>query len=289
MPVVQKVGPDGSLYVLDWYDRYHCYQDANRDPNGIDRLKGRLYRVRYRDTPRAPKFDLARESDDQLIERLSSPNIYYRETSQRLLRERNDPKTLSKLEALVIDDHFNKKGRMHALWTLIGTGRLESRLHELLLEDRDPTFRAWAVRAAGNFKKVDPVIVKAVLKLADDPSPDVRVQVAIACRKLERLDSLPVLYEIITKGADDPLIPPIVWQNLHPLLETRADDFVTLLSGTSLERSPRLTAILPRVIERLLGGSKPRPEPAIAVLSRLLAARPEGEVLERRRGGHWKS
>ena len=51
MPVSQKVGPDGCLYILDWYDRYHCYQDANRDPPGIDRLKGRLYRVRYKDTP----------------------------------------------------------------------------------------------------------------------------------------------------------------------------------------------------------------------------------------------
>src|SRR5262249_52584434 len=44
MPVAQKVGPDGCIYILDWYDRYHCYQDANRDPQGIDRLKGRLYR-----------------------------------------------------------------------------------------------------------------------------------------------------------------------------------------------------------------------------------------------------
>ena len=52
MPVVQKTGPDGCLYILDWYDRYHCYQDANRDPAGIDRLKGRLYRVRYKDAPR---------------------------------------------------------------------------------------------------------------------------------------------------------------------------------------------------------------------------------------------
>ena len=40
MPVVQKTGPDGCLYILDWYDRYHCYQDANRDPAGIDRLQG---------------------------------------------------------------------------------------------------------------------------------------------------------------------------------------------------------------------------------------------------------
>jgi putative membrane-bound dehydrogenase-like protein len=53
MPVVQKTGPDGCLYILDWYDRYHCYQDANRDPAGIDRFKGRLYRLRYQDTPRA--------------------------------------------------------------------------------------------------------------------------------------------------------------------------------------------------------------------------------------------
>ena len=64
MPVVQKTGPDGCLYILDWYDRYHCYQDANRDPQGIDRLKGRLYRVRYKDTPRAAGFDLASETDD---------------------------------------------------------------------------------------------------------------------------------------------------------------------------------------------------------------------------------
>ncbi len=156
MPVVQKTGPDGSLYVLDWYDRYHCYQDANRDPNGIDRLKGRLYRVRYQDTPRAPKFDLASETDDQLIARLSSPNIFYRETAQRLLRERDHPDASRKLQALILDEKASRKGRMHALWTLIGTGRLEPGFHKRLLDDRDPTIRAWAVRAAGNFRKVDP-------------------------------------------------------------------------------------------------------------------------------------
>ena len=33
MPVSIKVGPDGCLYILDWYDRYHCSQDAARDPH----------------------------------------------------------------------------------------------------------------------------------------------------------------------------------------------------------------------------------------------------------------
>ena len=91
----QKTGPDGCLYVLDWYDRYHCYQDANRDPGGSTGLKGRLYRVRYNDTPRAAKFDLANESDEQLVARLSSGNIYFRDSAQRLLNERLSQKDAS--------------------------------------------------------------------------------------------------------------------------------------------------------------------------------------------------
>lgn len=90
MPVVQKTGPDGCLYILDWYDRYHCYQDANRDPAGIDRLKGRLYRVRYKDSPRTPKgFDLAKESCKQLGNRLGAKNDFIRWTALRLLSERD--------------------------------------------------------------------------------------------------------------------------------------------------------------------------------------------------------
>src|SRR5260370_41192824 len=102
MPVALTLGPDGWLYIIDWYDRYHCYQDANRDPQGIDRLRGRLYRVRYQNTPRAPKFDLAREGDEQLVRRLASPNIYFRETAQRLLTERGTPSARTRLSALVL-------------------------------------------------------------------------------------------------------------------------------------------------------------------------------------------
>src|SRR6266704_735912 len=88
MPVSLKVGPHGCLYILDWYDRYHCSQDAIRDPEGVDRLRGRLYRLRYGDSPRQPKYDLAGESDEQLIARLASANIYFRESAQRVLAER---------------------------------------------------------------------------------------------------------------------------------------------------------------------------------------------------------
>ena len=279
MPVVQKVGPDGSLYVLDWYDRYHCYQDANRDPKGIDRLKGRLYRVRYKETPRAPKFDMARETDDQLLVRLLSQNIYFRETAQRLLQERDTPLTRTKLELRIKDTGFQTRQRLQALWSMIGTGRLEPAFHQDLLENSEPVFRAWGVRAAGNFGSVSPKIRNSVVNLAHDPAPEVRLQVAIASRKIDGLDALPVLFEIISKETVDPLIPQIVWQNLHPLLDDRGAEFVKLVEAADLEKSPRLTAILPRAIERFLGGSKVQPVPAVALLTRLLGAKADGETL----------
>jgi putative heme-binding domain-containing protein len=127
---------------------------------------------------------------------------------------------------------------------------------------------------------VSPKIRDAVVKLAADPSPDVRLQVAIASRKIEGFDALPVLFEIISKETNDPLIPQIVWQNLHPLLDDHGADFVKMVEGANLEKSSRLTAILPRAIERFLGGSKVQAEPAVALLTRLLASEQDAEILK---------
>jgi putative membrane-bound dehydrogenase-like protein len=280
MPVVQKVGPDGSLYVLDWYDRYHCYQDANRDPKGIDRLKGRLYRVKYKQTPLAPTFDLAKDTDDKLITRLASPNIYFRETAQRLLRERDNPEARIKLDHLATNRKLPAKIRLHALWTLIGTGRIEPDTFALILRDSNPTIRAWGVRAAGNYRKVSPKIRETVVSLASDPSPDVRVQVAIASRKIEGLDALPVLFEIISKESSDPIISQIVWENLYPILDDRGPEFAKLVASADLEMTPKLTEIIPRSIEKLMGGSKLQPVIAVDLLSKVLAARSNDLIVD---------
>ena len=252
MPVVQKTGPDGSLYVLDWYDRYHCYQDANRDPKGIDRLKGRLYRIRYGETPRAPKFDLAGEIDDELIERLHSPNVYYRDMAQRILCERNDAATREKLKQLVLESSAPPKARMHALWALVGGGSLAADFHAKLLAHDDATYRAWGVRAAGNFCRIEPALRETIVALAADPSADVRLQVAIAARKIEGVDALPLLLQVLDTAGDDKLLPHIVWQNLYPLLEDHSERYLQLTAKEPFRSSDAVAALLPRVIDCVL-------------------------------------
>ncbi|HVU87883.1 MAG TPA: PVC-type heme-binding CxxCH protein [Pirellulales bacterium] len=263
MPVVQKTGPDGCLYILDWYDRYHCYQDANRDPAGIDRGRGRLYRVRYKDTPRAGALDLAQESTLQLVERLRSPNVFFRDIAQRLLAERAEPEALDQLEQLVLDDTAPRTARMHALWALLGAGALDPGFHSKLLEHNDADLRAWGVRAAGNQRTIAVGLRHEIVTLAADPAPEVRLQVAIAAGKIADVDTVDLLVEVLCRSADDPLIPHIVWQNLHPRLERDADRCFAALARDGRRESPGAALILPRLCERLLA-TRPLPAEQIA-------------------------
>jgi putative membrane-bound dehydrogenase-like protein len=267
MPVVQKTGPDGSLYILDWYDRYHCYQDANRDPAGIDRLKGRLYRVRYKDTPRRVGFDLASSSDDELIGLLGSTNVYDRDIAQRLLVERTSPAVRARLESLVLDRATTRNTRMHALWARVAGGPLEPAFHVRLLNHYDALLRAWGVRAAGNQGKVTSQIQELIFKLANDLWPEVRLQVAIAAHKLEGIDPLPVLLTVQKSSFHDPLIARIVWQNLLPLIEDRQAELAMKIEERK-GSGPGLSKLIPRTIERLLGS----PKADAPVIAALLAA-----------------
>ena len=63
------------MYVLDWYDRYHCYQDANADPKGVDRGHGRLYRIVHQSRPKPKVRDFSKLSNVELEALLSDENI----------------------------------------------------------------------------------------------------------------------------------------------------------------------------------------------------------------------
>jgi putative heme-binding domain-containing protein len=247
--------------------------------------------LRYGDTPRAARYDLASETDEELVRRLASGNLYFRETAQRLLNERLSDERRSQtdtaslraaLEKLVLDENAARKTRLHALWSLIGGDALRPQsnqparasvrfgsLHEQFLHHPDATFRAWAVRAAGNQGDVAPAIRDQVIALARDPSPDVQLQVAIAARKLKDCDALAVLVDVLIHCGHDKLIPPIVWHNLHPLLENEGQRFATLLrtaEGNQHRATPAVATLMHRAIDRLLAAKEPDIKALVALL-----------------------
>lgn len=276
MPVVQKTGPDGCLYILDWYDRYHCYQDANRDPAGIDRLKGRLYRVRYNETPRAKPFDLSKESDEELVARLGSPNVYYRELAQRILSERvmarEGHPLVARLLQLAVDGSAPAKQRRHALFVVAASGKLNDEQYATLLSHSEAWVRAWGVRIAGNQHKVGAPTLQTITKLANDPSPDVRLQVAIASNKVTGLDAQELLMQVAAASGEDVLIPKVVWQNLLPHLASDAGKAVAIASRDDKRQTKGVIALLPRMVDRVLAEARPDAD----LLGRLVSLLVEG-------------
>ena len=278
MPVVQKTGPDGCLYILDWYDRYHCYQDANRDPAGIDRLKGRLYRLRYKDTPRAKPEDMAKLDDQALVTRLGSGNGYHRDIAQRLLTERmlldSDHKQLVENLTLALFLPGPDERLMPALGVLSASNHLSNELSQALMKTGVvPVAKAWVVRSAADLDTLPKPISDAIFELRNDPSPQVRLQVAIAAAKQESIPTIPTLVAVLAQAGDDPLVPRIVWQNLHPLLEKQTAEFVaevlTLRAADSGSFPKPVIDLLPRAADRILSTSKPDTL-AVAELVKLL-------------------
>src|SRR5439155_23194446 len=151
-----------------------------------------------------------------------------------------------------------RQARLHALSRLIGSGPLGPAFHLKALAHSDPVYRAWGVRAAGNFGNMSSAVREKVAALARDPSPEVQLQVAIASRKIKGFDALPVLSDVLAHCGQDKLIPSIAWNNLHPLLETDAARFVSWIvsqgrparpARIQKNLSPALAALAPRVVE----------------------------------------
>lgn len=293
MPVVQKTGPDGCLYILDWYDRYHCYQDANRDPKGIDRLKGRLYRVRYKDTPRTPtNLDLAKETDDQLIEKLGHSNVWVRETAQRLLLERTGDTLAKQLMNLVLAKETPATQRRHALFAMMGHDVISMEKWDnlefagKLYESSDPVLRPWAIRLLtnqglpqlkrpGSVDSMDGDLGGMVLDALGDDDPRMRLQGLIYVTQLSRerqpyLAFDDALLTALRKSGNDPVLQRTAWQAIKAYGARYPHILPLLLTDTTIQASPIGKELTPRLVDWLLARSASQQGALIETLKKLL-------------------
>jgi putative membrane-bound dehydrogenase-like protein len=209
-PVNLTVGPDGALYVVDYYRKVIEHPEwastgvATSTDLYLGQDRGRLYRIvsTTASLPPPRRVDLGRATDAELVVELQNPNLWWRRTAQRLLVDRGNRETRLLLEALLAKSTI-ALARLHALWTLEGLGALSEGTILRALDDPAAGVRENAIRLAGPRLSGSPALAEKALSLASDPDSRVRFQVLTTLGFIDTPASRAVVDRLLRDGIED--------------------------------------------------------------------------------------
>lgn len=183
-PVNIYIGPDGAMYVLDFYQKFieHPEWMAKKVRKHGDlyagQQMGRIYRITPTGTPNASwttGLSLGDATPKELVEHLDDANRWWRRAAQRLLVTRGEKSVVSRLKEKVVED-TSAVGRLHSLWTLEGLNALTVDIIEKALRDEAPGIRRDAIRLAERFMDRSDALKRDLYAMANDPNAQVRYQ-----------------------------------------------------------------------------------------------------------------
>ncbi len=252
-PVHLTLGPDGALYVLDFYREVietplSLPDDIKKKLNLESRGRGRIWRISVQGQPRR-RPSLRKATTQALVELLNDDNLWWRLTAQRLLIERQDRSVVRWLREYARTAKSDA-GRAHALWTLHGLKALSEEDIERALEDSHPGVREQALRLAAERLPDSAKLRAAVPALADDPSPRVRFQLAFALGAGDSPQLVKALAHVARRDAGDRWTQTAVLSSIHGsgigLLETLVQDkdFIGQATPARLQLLTRLAALV---------------------------------------------
>jgi putative membrane-bound dehydrogenase-like protein len=184
-PVHASIGPDGALYIVDFYrpviETPRSLPDDMKAKLPLETQKrGRIWRV----VPEAAggfagkKPRMSQDSSADLVAHLDDPNIWWRFNAQRVLIERREKPAVPALHKLATEAAHDF-GRAHAMWTLRGLSALNDDEIAAGLAEGSVVLKCQSLRLAEGRMQSD-VVRNAAVKLADDRSPRVRLQAAFS-------------------------------------------------------------------------------------------------------------
>lgn len=206
-PVFMTVGPEGAIYVCDFYREaietpLSLPDDIKAKMNLESRARGRIWRIVPEGFQTKEPIRLDQLTTEKLVNRLEDFNPWVRFTAQRLLIQRNeplDPRPLKLLSAIA--DSTQAKSQL--LWTLYGLEKLEEASAHDAMKDKDPALRQTGLRLSERFAEWSDRIRKQIAVLADDPHPHVRFQAALSLGALPPDQAGPALIKLLTRADAD--------------------------------------------------------------------------------------
>lgn len=255
-PVDLKFGPDGALYVADWYNPLIGHmQYSLRDP-GRDKSHGRIWRITYKGKPVLKSVDISKQSLPQLFENLKAYEDRFRYRSRAKIREQDPAIVLPALRKWVSEQDKNDTAYEHSLleglWLYQDFDSVNTDLLKKLLVAKDYRARAAATRVLLYWKDSVENSLELLRERVNDDSPRVRLEAIVALSYFNSDKAVIAALDILKHPTDYYLeyginetldyLKPVWLQNFKKDQNFLADDpkaAARLLSYTSL--AERLT------------------------------------------------
>lgn len=219
-PVNMYTGPDGSMYIVDMY--HGIIQEGNwTGPGSYLRSKilekqldknigrGRIYRLVHDGMKPGPAPRMLDADHRQLVSYLSHPNGWWRDNAQKLLIVRNAQSVVPDLKKIVAGKvrKSTPLARLHALWTLEGLNAMNKEIISTAIVDADPQVRKAAIWISEMYlKQNDESMLASLETLKNDPSMDVRIQLAASLRYIKTDKARGLLRELLHNNATNELL-----------------------------------------------------------------------------------
>ena len=148
-PVAIQFGPDGCLYIVDWYNKIISHNEVPRNHPERDKTRGRIWRVRHESqTPRVNVPNLYQAPDKELLAHLRAANTWEVNAAWQEIVDRRALSLAPTLGKIVSDDAQPNDLRIRALWCLEGLGKVKWAHLEKLLGANHRAVRKEALRVA---------------------------------------------------------------------------------------------------------------------------------------------
>lgn len=201
-PVDVKMGPDGALYIADFYNRIIGHYEVPLDHPGRDQQRGRIWRVVAKNIPSADRIDLSTLSLEELLGLLDHTSLPFRMSVSDQIVDRFGGEAVSALRQTVQNENVAATAYIQSLWMLY---RLDALTDETLLEalaNDDSAIRVHVLRIMYELDEMNPDLIREIDPALTDDNVHVRRQAVMVSSQYPTPDRVPALLNMLKDVQD---------------------------------------------------------------------------------------
>jgi len=234
-PVDINVGPDGAIYVADWYNPIIQHGEVDFFDPRRDQEHGRIWKITAKNRPLVKTPKLSKAPVKELLEVLKVPEDLTRLNARQTLKERGAKEVIPALQTWVgaLDKKTAdyKHNLLEALWVYQALDVVNQPLLESLLNAENHQARAAALRALGLWHNKITSVPALLAKAVSDKHAQVRLEAVIALRKTPTAEAARTALSAVDFQMDE-FLDFALWQTTRQLepqwmakLKTQPDFF----------------------------------------------------------------